>query len=143
MTFIQKLSIVSISLILAFAFGRFSTPTKTETKIETVEVEKKQKDVKSDIITVEVIKPDGTKTTTITDKTETKIQDNILSKQTMDKIVEKSYSITNISLLSGMDITSPKIIYGVSVSKNLLGPVVIGLWGMTNSTAGASIGVSF
>ena len=63
-------AIVLIALV-AFAYGRYSAPEKIKIveKTKVVEVEKKQQNEKKDVVTVVTKKPDGTTTTTITDKT--------------------------------------------------------------------------
>ena len=88
---------------------------------------------------------DGSETTT------TKIvEDNDLAKKTLDtkaseseKIVEKSSGVLSLSLLGGIDIHDPTPTYGISVTRSVIGPVTIGLWGLNNGTVGGSIGVNF
>lgn len=138
---------IALAIVLVFALGlsigRFATPTKVETKTVTVEVEHKAEDKKVDKVTTITVKPDGTKTTTITDKTETTTKTDVSDIKTSSKLVENKHSDLNISVLAGVDITNPKIIYGASVTKGIIGPVSIGIWGLTNGTVGASVGLNF
>jgi hypothetical protein len=147
---------VCLGLLLAFAAGRWTGPEKIKTVVQTVTVEKKTDDqTKKEqdhkkYTTVEVVSPDGTKTrtTTITDDrgiTSTdKSTDNTDITQTKSKEVDKSSSKLTMQFLAGMAITAPGVpIYGLSVSRNILGPVVVGVFGLTNKTGGFSIGLSF
>lgn len=144
-----------------FAAGRWSAPEKIKTETKIVEVEKKvsvsDKDKKEKrhkkTEKKEVTKPDGTKEviTIITDdKTseqsykETQVSSN---EKTTDekKEVTKSSSRTHLSALAGIDVTKPSkgLTYGLHVSREILGPISIGIFGFTNGTAGCSIGLSF
>lgn len=161
MTTKTKIIIVSVSLATAFAAGRYSLPEKIRIETKTVEVEKKsdskdtdaQKNTHKKTITKETIKPDGTKTVTtvVTD-------DSVASTKTIDKQVdltnkdissvsEKSHSSdkVTISALGGVSFNSstPVFVYGASVSKPILGPITVGLWGLSNASFGASAGLSF
>jgi hypothetical protein len=154
-----KIVIVVVMVVTAYAFGRWSAPVKVVTEIKTVEVEKKTKDTKETedqhkrtetTITVDH-KPDGEthSVTTIVqtdDKqsgTESKSTDD-KSKTTDDKKEEtKSSSRLNLSLLGGIDLNTSKNIIGGSISRDLIGPVSVGIWGMNNQTCGFSIGLTF
>lgn len=155
-----KIIITILVVLVSFAAGRFSTPVKikTETKIVTVEkeVEKKDEEKKShrhvDTRTTMVVKPDGTKETTVTTSTDvntgTAIKDSktdssqTLSDKSMEKV--KDSGRTALSLLAGVDVKSPTgIVYGISASRTFLGPLSLGIFGMTNNTCGASVGIVF
>lgn len=130
-----------IMLIIAFAWGRYSAPTKVETKTITVEVEK-TKVVEKKVI-VEKVNPDGSKTTVTTVDTNTETQTDTNTNSTTVK--ENKKSTLNVYAMGGLDVTNPAngFIVGAHVSKQLLGPVSIGLFGFTNKTAGVSVGFSF
>ena len=50
----------------------------------------------------------------------------------------------NISALVGVDLpNSLKPLYGASFTKQFLGPISIGAWGLTNGTLGVSVGINF
>lgn len=145
------------------ALGAFLVPTKTVTKIQTVEVEKKTSKDDTKIIQkkhrtatiVTVKKPDGesTTTTTITDDTgidkDTKSTDTVVdNKDTKsEKTVEKTSGHLNISALAGAnlfsDIKNSSILYGLGITRDLLGPFSVGLFGFNNGIAGCSIGLTF
>lgn len=154
-----KIIIFITALLISFAAGYALTPTKTVIKTQIVEVEKKStdnstdvgKDVKKTTTTKEVTKPDGTKetTTTVTEETKTDKKtdqsetDTDSKTETSSKEIERLSSRTNLSLLTGADIhnaLSP--IYGASVSKQILGPISLGVFGLQNGIFGVSIGLS-
>lgn len=125
-----------IAAIVLFASGLYVGKlyySKTEVKIETRETTKTLTKI------VQVERPDGTKeTTTIIDsKSDTK--QNSLQK------TPTNASKTNISLLVANDFSSNllKPIYGISVTKEVLGPFTIGAFGFTDGTLGVSVGFSF
>lgn len=99
--------------------------------------------VRTDIQTVThtVTLPGGAieTTTTTTDhsvKTETDNKTSVVAKK----------ATTNISALIGNDFSRSGILplYGVSVSKEILGPVTLGVFGLiTNGVIGLSVGVNF
>ncbi len=133
---LQILAIVAVvsALISGTAVYHFFPQTKT------VEVTKEV--VKTDIQTVvhTVTQPNGVvdTTTTTTDhsqRTET-------SKNTQIILAKPKI---NISGLVANDFNDRlfKPVYGVSVSKEFLGPITIGMFGLSNSTIGVSLGVSF
>jgi hypothetical protein len=141
-------SIIGLSamaaLVLTFAAGRWSAPDHIVTKTVTVE-KKTEDDVKHEkTTTVEVKQPNGTDTTTTvtTDDTEDKERDDTSISQT--KETSKSSSKLTIAALAGVNVTSPgTMIYGGSVSRGLIGPISIGVFGLSNGVGGASIGLSF
>jgi len=145
-----------VALIVAFALGRYTLPAKVITEIKTVEVEKKVNDTKTDdqkhekTVIVDVKAPDGTetKTTTITDDTDTKTDsassDNTNTTKTDSKEVVYNTSKLTIAALAGANISSLSTpLYGGSVSKQILGPISVGVWGLNNGIVGASVGISF
>ena len=59
------------------------------------------------------------------------------------KVVTHDISKFGINLLGGYDFTKQVPTYGVSITKQVFGPFTIGLFGLNNSTAGASFGLTF
>lgn len=108
-------------------------------RIETKTVD--QEITKYNVVTVTrtVTKPDGTSdtTTTTTDRT--------ISKATETKQQSTTAATLNVSGLVANDFSQGllKPIYGVSVSKQLIGPITVGGFGLTNGTIGVSIGLNF
>lgn len=137
-----KIIIASLALLTVFAIGRFSSPTKIKTEIKTVEVEKIVTVVEHKTITIRE-KPDGTKETVIVSDTNTDSKSNSKGTDTTKEVTGSKDKLT-ISGLIGMNYTAIGApIYGLSVSKNLLGPIRVGLFGMTDKVAGISLGLDF
>lgn len=156
----SKIVTTIIVLVVTFAFGRYTTPVKVVTKVETVEVEKKTSNTDTDsdahkhkeTTTTKVTRPDGTTETTTKSvedtthdqKTSQQVVDNTTVDKTSSKEVIKDSGRLNLSILAGVKAgawTDPPV-YGGSINKNLIGPITIGLWGLTNGTVGGSLGVS-
>lgn len=151
-----KIAISAVSLVTAFAFGRWEAPEKIVTKTVTVEVDKKVQS--SDIDTnrhkeskiVEVVKPDGTKETTTTVSEDTNREAKTHETNTASKSTQSSKETTNrktlttISFLGGIsDFGTLTKTYGLGVTKPVLGPITIGVWGLSSGIYGASIGLTF
>jgi hypothetical protein len=131
-----------LAIVVSFAFGHFTGPTKIVTNTVTVQVEHKQEDVKTDTHQVQVKKPDGTTTTTTDTKTDDSTNTNIQdSTKTTNDIVKQPN--TNISVLAGLDTKGANLVYGLSVTRTLLGPITAGIWANTSRTVGLSLGISF
>lgn len=146
-----KVIIVVVAMAASFALGRYTVPEKkTEEKRTVVEKrKKKRKDTrkKVEIIKKEVIKPDGTKTVdTVINKTTdttTKTEEKGRKEDTSKVVTIRGDSKATISILNGIDINSWNYVYGASLTKPVLGPFTLGVFGMSNGTAGASIGLTF
>lgn len=96
-----------------------------DTHVETTKVV--TKDPKTGTVTTTVVKDATTKTETKSDVS----------------IKETKKNVINISALGGYDIYSRRPIYGVSVSKEVLGPVTAGGFILNNGTIGVSVGLDF
>lgn len=137
-----KVFISIAALAVAYASGHYFSPEKIKTEVRTVEVEKIVTKVVHQTITIHE-KPDGTKDTTIVTDANTNSTTNKESKDAT-KEVTVSKDRFNISVLAGstfpLNLSSP--IYGISVNRNILGPLTAGIFGMTNSTVGISLGLN-
>jgi hypothetical protein len=151
MTPYTKYGILILALATAFATGRFLTPTKVVETTKIVEVQKKTVDTDRDkhkeTVTVTKKGKDGSEETTTKTVEETvtkqKVKDDINKNTEVIKIVTRGRGPT-VSLLAGFDYTSPgKPFYGASVIQPVFGPITLGVWGLTNSTVGLSIGLEF
>ena len=128
---------IAFGLVAVFAFGRYSVkPQDVKTK-ENTEI---TKEVKKRVEIVKVKNPDGTETTStvITEDTNTDIK----------KIVESEVSTKpskkiNISLMAESRLNEYKPEYGLSVSKEILGPITAGLYAKTSGTVGITLGINF
>lgn len=133
----------------AFAFGRYMTPEKI------VEVERKDKITQKDTdknttkntTQEEVRKPDGTVTiiTKTEETTNTSRSTNIKEHEEKEKTTDYGRNRVTLLATAGIDVTnlSGGYVYGGSVSKPMLGPIVLGVWGMSNGLAGVSAGLQF
>lgn len=119
-------------------------PTKTQvTQIDKVEVKKIEQQKHTHRVVVIEEKPDGTKKTVIQENTDTTTDSNVQSSvhnKTINEVGKKNS--TRISVMTGVAPSQIDLfIYGVSVTKPILGPVSIGVWGFSNKTFGASVGI--
>lgn len=138
-----------IILIIGVGIGHYSRPDKvTETSKSVTTDDKtivtKEDDKKKTVI---VEKPDGTTVTIITDddKKSTDVKDDKTTDIEKTKETINNSNSFNISLLAGEhDITNPlqPSIYGVSLNRRFVGPVTVGLWALSDKSAGFSIGLS-
>lgn len=126
-----KLSAYIIAALVIFLSGffiakRYYSTNKTETVTQNRTITK----------IVKVIQHDGTvsEVTTIDSATKT---DKVQTIARANK--------SNLSILAGSDFTQSQIkpLYGLSFSKEVIGPVTLGVFALTNSTVGVSIGYSF
>lgn len=160
MTTKTKIICAIIGFVASFAFGRYLAPTKIKIEEHTVTVDKSKdsKSVDTDInkhketVVKEIVRPDGTKETTTTVTEDTVASRDSKEKSSSDKSTDKTTSkeITrstgrlNISALASVDTTQPSTpTYGVAVTRDVIGPISIGVFGFTNKTFGASLGLSF
>ena len=117
-------------MFLGWSYGRkFNQTTKTETQ-QTNTTRTVIKTIKDKSGREETV-------TTIDSKTDTKV------KQSEIKPIKSAK--TNISALAGNDFSKsiPKPIYGVSFSREFIGPITIGAFGFNNGVIGVSIGLNF
>lgn len=150
-----KVGIAVVVVLASFAAGRFLTPEKVRIETKIVEVEKKvdTEDKKNDThkhtVIVKKTNKDGTSTTTTDvtyeDKTETKKNDVVTDNKSTDrtKEVTSGSSRVTLSALVGVSVTTGLPVYGASLSKPVLGPLTLGIWGLNNGTCGGSVGFTF
>lgn len=148
----KTIAIVSIvAIIVTFALGRYSATSSTTTLDETSKTDTQiNADVNTHTSTHSVTEqhPDGTTTiTTDTDTTKEATKSTTKDNTTAidQTVVQNKRSAINVSLLAAYDGHNPgtPIVYGASVSKEVLGPITIGLFGLTSGTVGMSVGVNF
>lgn len=145
-----------VGALTCIAIGRYTVPIRTVTKTQIVYQDKKTEDTtvkkddhsKTTIVAVE--KPDGTKTTTTTitddDKTDSnsKSTDTTNETETQTKTVTAGSDKVTILALGATNLNNPTSIdYGLSVSKQVLGPITIGVFGFQSSKVGIGLGLTF
>ena len=159
---------VIISLVVvagAVGLGRFTAPSKVvekekivfQEKIVTKKVYIKDTSKKVNKVTIRLvtIKPDGTRTieTKIFDKSEIEITqkgESIKSddiKQTTEKEKTTEYKHDDLLISFGAKVdpfnATTGLSYGLFLNKRLLGPFYMGIFGFTDRSVGASLGLSF
>lgn len=125
---------IGIALLgLGFELGVHSVDIST-TKVDTVAVDH----TKTVIVTVKAKDGSSTTTETIDQKSKTKTD-------AISQVPVTTKQKTNISVLVGNDFSNSVIkpMYGVSVTRELLGPVTVGAYGLTNGVIGISLGINF
>ncbi len=142
----SKITIAVVSLLTAFATGRYSVQApavKTQETVKSNENIKTDKDIHK--VTVITKKPTGEEVTTITEDDKAKSDSTSNSTSTLDQTVTPpKINTLNVSALAGIGLASSiQPTYGLSISKQLIGPVTTGLFGLTNGTIGVSIGLNF
>lgn len=126
-------AVILLFMVAAFVLGRMSVPTPQQTEV-------KNDHTVTEIVTIR--QPNGEV------KTTKKIDSTIKSteKSTVPALSNKSQKLTNLSLLAGYDFSSPRHlvpVYGLGVTREVLAPVTLGAYGLTNGIVGLSIGVNF
>lgn len=146
-----KIIIALVLLAGAYATGRYMSPEKikVEKEVVTQVVEKIKTKTVSDLekTITETINVDGSRSiiTVLRRKTSKENEKDTESKTEVKEITDiqnRTNSVT-INALGGLNVLDPKagLIVGGQISKPLLGPVVLGIWGMSNKTAGVSLGL--
>lgn len=159
-----------LALGVAFAFGRYTAPEKVKIEKEIVKVEDtrkeetknvstdSQRDKRVEKVTTEVVRPDGTRETTtrlVEDTKSTRSRDSATdsreeshtaSTEKSSETIEYGRNKLSLSVLAGAPISFSSgpgsMIYGGHISRNFLGPITIGVWGLSNGTGGFSLGLS-
>jgi hypothetical protein len=141
----QNILIGILLLLVAFAIGRYTTQATVITKTVTKTDETQHLNEHQHETIVEKKSPDGTDTvvTTIDSAQSDTVQTDTIT-QSQTKTVTGSSKI-NLSALATTNIHSPfgAPAYGLSVSKEVAGPITAGLFGLSNGTVGISIGINF
>lgn len=145
----HKLLLAAGVLIAGYLLGRYSAPEKVKIEEKIVEVikEVKVEDKKKDIKIVEIVKPDGTKETTTEIKEREKVvtnKDTVKEEEVYKEIIQSSRRV-NFGLLFGVPVQQgiEYMSYGLYANVSIVGPFSLGIWGLSNSTIGASVGLSF
>jgi len=127
-------------LIIIFVFGMLigyiymshrNVETK-ETKVEQVDTTVNQHKV-----VIETIKPNGTIIRKITVQTDTHQAATIIDKKE-SKPAPKVY----VGGMISYDFSTTTPVYGIEIHKEILGPINVGVFGLTNKTVGVTFGLS-
>lgn len=143
----NKIIVFTVISVGAFALGRYSVPEKVRVETKVVEVEKKEikKDKKSETVIVKVTKPDGTveEHTTIVSGETTDINKNVNTVSNQNSEIVRGDIKLSVSALVGTDLSTNNPVYGASLTTPVLGPILLGAFGLTNKTFGLSVGLTF
>lgn len=145
-----KALLVISGFFVSFAMGKYSNQKpEISTKINDKTVEQVDTDRQdhSQTVIVHTKTPDGTEKTTTTIKTDidtrTKDKDTTTIAETQ-VVSSTSRDLWTISAMVGLNpMAGPVPTYGAQVSKKVLGPINVGVFGFTNGLIGASVGVTF
>ncbi len=160
MTTRNKLILAAVALATSFAFGRYTVPQKIEIRHEVVTVEVEKKDTHKDQQTeqnrktteTEITRPDGTKVrrkvTETEKKTDTEIKQTVereRDQKVTDSKVVTTFQGLSVSFIAGPNFTDlgSGYVYGGHISRPFLGPVSLGVWGLSSGHGGISLGLQF
>jgi hypothetical protein len=145
---IKSISII-IVIVVSFIVGRYSAPEKIKIEEKKVVAEAEKVFIDNQVetakTTTSISKPDGTLYTRT--KTTTKAKESASKQLTRSEDLSKNTEIINrsgvtVSVLAASNFSSLLTpTYGVSVSKPIIGPIVIGAFGLVNGTVGLSLGL--
>lgn len=132
--------VMVIVVVVSYSFGRYMAPEKVRTEIQTVTVEVEKKVNKKQKVYIRE-NTDGSKETVIVTDTTTDERSKG-AQRTDSKEVVSSKDKLNVSILAGSSLSLQPIV-GASAHKNFIGPITLGVWGLSNGTGGLSVGLNF
>lgn len=139
-----KVLLAVLTIAVIFTAGRFSKPTKVETKVvtkvETVKVEGKTRIVYRDKIT----KPDGTVIEKEVEREDTNSKEESKSVASSENTTTNDVGLT-LSALAVVDVKdiSGEREYALVASKRLIGALNVTIMATSDSKVGAGLGWSF
>lgn len=136
-----KTGLVSILAVLlgVFAFGYHKGKISVNVIASAEVVEVKDKEVDNHVETVTTKDKEGNVRIVTVSDTTSKIRESRRSDTTT---VVKQLPKINASLLGGFDFQNKELVYGLSITKDVYGPITVGVFGLSNKTAGISVGIS-
>jgi hypothetical protein len=140
--------LVLVTSAASFGFGRWSVKTTSTTKTSVAQSHvTDDKNAHTRVTVTDVKAKDGTETKTIVAD---RVSDDVITTNsavatTQIAAVKGKTSNINISLLGANDLSKGALIptYGLSVTREVLGPVTVGAFGLMNGTVGVSVGLDF
>lgn len=130
---IKMFFILFLTMIAFFVAGRYSVPIQEKTEVKVTD---KQKDTHKE--TTIVKDPSGREVTTIIEDSKS---ETLTKKEETLKIDAKPK--WNFSGVAGTDIHSLKPVYGGIIQHEFIGPVNLGVVGLTNGFVGVSLGFNY
>ncbi len=135
--------------LLGLSLGRYSvqSPTTKTTEQTQTDINKQvNRDTHTDTTITVTEDPSGKKqtVTTISQDTTTRSKvDETINDSRSTTITPTKRSTLNISALASADIKNFIPVYGLSVTKEVLGPITVGGFGLSNGVIGISVGLDF
>jgi hypothetical protein len=147
----QKYAIAGVAIVVAFAAGRFSVQQpeiKTEVSEKTAAQKDQTKDTHTQTTITTVKTPDGTVKTVeqINQVADVKTAEtSVTNTNIKTDVIPPKLNTLNVSALISNNFANGVLqpSYGISVTKQVLGPVTVGAFGLTSGVVGVSIGLNF
>lgn len=140
-----KIAIVAGAMVVSFAAGRYTVPTKVKTdeKVEKKKDETKNTDKTKHKVTTITTDTSGHKIEVITEDDTTKQTNHIVSDTTKEKTKEVSSQggTLNVLGLVKRNASTGQLDLGAGVTKDILGPINLGIFGYQNGDLGVSLGL--
>lgn len=136
----NQIIIAVILVVISYGIGRYTKRQPVSEQIAAQTEIKTQSDSVTDKKTVVTKEPTGKIVTVIVEHTHS------AKRQNNESATQKSVVLSprvQVSALAGIDLRSKQAVYGAAASKQFIGPVTLGVFGLTNGTLGASIGMTF
>jgi F420-dependent methylenetetrahydromethanopterin dehydrogenase len=127
-----------IVFALGYGTGRYAVPPKVVEKVVTKEVEKKDDNI---VTTVTETKAANGATTTVTQTVDKSVETIVDTSSSSTTITNKAGY--NIQVGMGYQFKTIGPTYMISAQKQFIGPLSLGVWGVTDGTVGLSVGYSF
>lgn len=142
MSILDKAGLLLLVILISFAFGRYSANSIETKSSETIANEQKTTDTHIQTVTTTTQNPNGSVTVVQTKDSisETKLQEDI--KQTSQETKVSADKKLTVEALAALD-SNRVLSYGLHISKEVLGPINVGVFGLNNGTIGLSAGISF
>lgn len=141
-----KVIITLILLSAAFVAGRQSVQVTQDLKTNiTQDNEHIAEVIQVHTVTTTTKEPSGAQQTTVTSDTTAKVRVKDLETSTTKEVLAPKSKGINASVMVATDLhnLSSSLIYGVAVNKQVFSSFTLGVFGLTNSTVGVTVGVSF
>lgn len=142
----NKVVYLAVIAAIAFCLG-YEVDDSRKPSSETVKsTETQQFDTRQTHEHIETVvskAPDGSSVETITKDVVIDSDRQKTTQKQSSVVVEAVKPKINLSVLGGYDINRHETLYGASASKEILGPVTLGVFGLSNSIVGVSVGIGF
>jgi hypothetical protein len=131
---------IIVLVVVSYSVGRYMSPEKIKTEIKTVEVEKVVTKTERKRIHITEDEEGMMDALIIIDSsTQENTHENSFAEE-KEVIIRDDY---NVSIMAGAGLPYTNPVFGASIQKRFIGPVTLGVWGLSNKTGGVSIGLNF